>query len=85
VHCAPAEVNGGEAEGFVHGHQKIACAHDAAFVAEGLVKGFSEGDADVFDGVVLVDVEVAFALEVEIEGAMAGEEFEHVIEKPNAS
>ena len=29
------------------------------FVAEGFGYGFTEGDAGVFDGVVLVDVEVA--------------------------
>ncbi len=59
---AAAEIDGGEAEGLVHGHEEVAGAQNAALVAEGFVEGFAERDADVFDGVVLVDVEVAFAV-----------------------
>ena len=44
----------------------------------------AEDDADVFDGVVLIDVEVTGGLEFEIEPAMLGEEFEHVIQESNA-
>src|SRR6202008_4018862 len=40
-------------------------------------------DADIFHGVVLVHVEIAVALELEIEGSVAREEFQHVIEEAN--
>ncbi len=49
-----------------------------------LIERLAQSDADVFDGVVLIDVEIAFAGEFEIEAAMAGEQLEHVIEKANA-
>ncbi len=58
---AAGEVDGGDGEGLVHGHDEVAGAEDAALVAEGLRDGLAEGDAGVFDGVVLVDVEVALA------------------------
>ena len=44
----------------------------------------SEDDADVFDGVMLIYIQIAFAGEFEIEAAMLGEELEHVIEEANA-
>ena len=44
---------------FVHRHHEVAGAIDAAAVAERLRHRFAERDADVFDGVMLIDVEVA--------------------------
>ena len=63
---------------------KVARAQDAALVAECFLKSFAKSDADVFDGVVLIYVEIANALQFEIEAAVLGEAFEHVIEEPNA-
>jgi hypothetical protein len=80
----PAQIHRGDGEGLVHGHEEVAGAQDAALSAEGAVKRLAQGDADVFDGVVLIDVQIAVALEVEIEGAVAREELEHVIEEANA-
>ena len=54
-----AEVEGDLAEAIVHGEAE-AVAADAALVAEGLEDAFAESDASVLDGVVLIDVEVAF-------------------------
>src|SRR6476646_5907994 len=62
-----AEVDRGGCESFVHGHQEIARAKDAAFVAQSLHDGFAQSDAGVFHGVVLVDVEISFCLDCEIE------------------
>ena len=45
---------------------------------------FRSRDADVFDGVVLVYVEVAFGGDGEIERTVARDEIEHVIEEANA-
>ena len=44
----------------------------------------AEYDADVFDGVVLVHVQIAIGVEGEVEAAMFGEELEHVIEEADA-
>src|SRR5208337_657122 len=81
---APAQVHGGDGESFVHGHQEVSGAQNAALVAEGAVKGFAQSDADVFDGVMLVYVQVAVALDFKIEGAVPGEQLQHVIEETDA-
>ena len=59
---AAAKIDGGDGECLVHGHEEVAGAQDAALVAEGAVEGLAESDADVFDGVVLIDIEIAFAV-----------------------
>ena len=78
------EVDGGDGEGLVHGHDEVAGAEDALLVAERFVEGLAKGDADVLDGVVLVDVEVAGAGEREVEATVAGEELQHVVEEADA-
>ena len=70
---AAAEVDGGYGQGFVHGHEEVAGAIDAAFVADGAGDGFAECNADVFYGVVLVNIQVATAGQVKIEAAVARE------------
>ena len=60
---AAAEIDGGDAERFVHRHHEVAGAVDAAAVAERLRDRLAERDADVLDGVVLIDVEVAGGLQ----------------------
>ena len=79
-----AEIDCGGREGFVHRHQEISGTQNAAFRAERFLDGFAERDANVFDGVVLIDVEVAFRGDGEIECTVARDEVEHVVEKANA-
>src|SRR5690348_16349314 len=64
-----AEVDGGNAERLVHRHDEVAGAIDAAAVAERCRHRFAEGDADVLDGVMLIDVEIPLRLETQIEAA----------------
>ena len=45
---------------------------------------FAERDADVFDGVMLIDVEIAGGLDLQVEAAVPGDQVEHVIEKADA-
>ncbi len=45
---------------------------------------FAERDADIFNGVVLVDVQIAFCGDVEIESAVPRDEIQHVIEEADA-
>ncbi|MGB9466865.1 MAG: hypothetical protein WBR10_17290, partial [Candidatus Acidiferrum sp.] len=40
--------------------------------------------SDVFDSVVLIDVEISFRSDFQIEGAVPREEIEHVVKKANA-
>ena len=44
----------------------------------------AERDADVLDGVVLIDVEVARGVQRQVEAAMPGEQLEHVVEEADA-
>jgi hypothetical protein len=82
--ATPTEVAGDEGEGFVHGDDGVAVATDTGFVAEGLGEGFAEDDADVFDGVVVVNMVVAGGLEFQVEEAVVGDVVEHVVEKADA-
>ena len=49
-----------------------------------LANKLAEHDADVFDGVVLVDVEIAVGVKLQIEAAVLGEQLQHVIEEADA-
>ena len=80
---APAQIDGGDRERFIHGHDEVAGPIDAAPVPERTRHRFPERDADVLDGVVLVDVEIPSRVQLQIEGAMAGKQLEHVVEEPN--
>ena len=55
----PAEIDGGDRERFVHRHDEIPGAVDAASVAERLRDRLAERDAEILDRVMLVDVEIA--------------------------
>ena len=57
----PGDVDDGLHERLVERHERVAVAGDAALVAERLPDGLAEHDADVFDGVVHVDLDVALA------------------------
>src|SRR5882762_6645939 len=65
-----AEIDGGDGKCFVHGHEEISGAQDAALRAESSLHGFAERNSDVFDGVMLVHVEIAAGLHVQIKSAM---------------
>jgi hypothetical protein len=81
---ASAEVDGRDRERFIHRHDEIAGAIDAAPVAERLRDGLAERDPEILHGVMLVDVEVALGIDAEVEHAVARHQFQHVIEKPDA-
>ena len=54
------------------------------FDAERFCDGFAQSDAGVFDGVVLIDVQIALRFDFQIDGAVPRDEIEHVIEEANA-
>ena len=50
-------------------------------VAESLLHRLAEADADVFDRVVRIDLQVSFGFDLEIECSMPREQLEHVVEE----
>src|SRR6266852_7711067 len=81
---APAEINGHQAEGLIHGHDEITGAQNSPLTAQGLGEGLAQGNAHVFDRVMLVDVQVAGRVQPQVKGAVAGEQFQHMIEEADA-
>ena len=80
---AAREIDGDAHLRLVHG-QHEAVARDAELVAERLAQRFAERQRAVLDGVMLVDLEIAVALELEREAAVFGDLLEHVIEEADA-
>ena len=62
----------------------MAITPDAFFVANGLGEGLAQGDADVFDRVVAVDVQIALASDLQINQTVARDLVEHVVQKTDA-
>src|SRR5207244_5109903 len=62
-------------------HDEIAGAIDPLAVAERPQHRLAERDADIFDRMVLIDVEIAPGLQRQVEAAVPREELQHVIEK----
>src|SRR5690606_1245160 len=64
--------------------QQEAVASDAALIAERALERLAERERDVLDRMVLVDVEVAAAFDLEREPAVLADLLEHVIEEADA-
>ena len=71
-------------ERFVERHERVGEPAHAGLVAERLLERGAEHDADVFDRVVQVDLEVAVGLDREVEPGVLAELFEHVVEERDA-
>jgi len=80
---AAGEVDHHARQRLVQRHIGVAVAADAFLVADGLGKRLAEGDADVFDGVVVVDVQVAAGLDGHVDQAVTGNLVEHVLKEGN--
>src|SRR5437763_4815402 len=81
---SPTEIHCGHAHSFVHGHQEVSSSKNAAFAAQSLIEGLAKYDAHVLDRVVLVDMQIAVGLELQIESAMMGKQLQHVVEETYA-
>src|SRR5690606_27630082 len=68
----------------VHGDVGVPVAAQPLLVAHGLGKGLAQGDADIFHGVVVVDVEVAATFDMHVDQAVPGYLVQHVLEEGNA-
>jgi hypothetical protein len=80
-----AEIDSSGGKSFVHRHQEISSAQNAALRTESLLHGFTESDAGIFDGVMLIHIKIATGVHVQIKCAMTRNEFQHMVEEANAS
>ena len=74
-----AEIDGGARERVVHRHDRVAVARDPAPVAERAVERLAERERGVLDRVVVAGLEVAGALDDEVEPGVEGELLEEVV------
>jgi len=59
----------------------MAVTADTAFVAQGPTDRLAQRDADILDGVMGVDVQIALRFDAQIDQSMTRDLVEHVIEK----
>ena len=59
----------------------MAVTADALLVADRLIEGHAQRDADVLDRVVRIDMQIALGLDVQVDQAMPGNLVEHVVQK----
>ena len=69
---------------FIHGHIGGAITHNAAFVPKRLRKSLPQGNRDVFDRVMIINVQVALAFDCQVKQPVAREQVKHVVEKADA-
>src|SRR5262249_33359540 len=62
----------------------IGVTSNALLVAERLFDGLPQRDADVFSGVVVVDVEIAPCRNTHVDARVARQKIQHVVEKTDA-
>lgn len=69
----------------VERNQRMPEAGNAALVAQSLGKSLAEGNSDVFNRMVSVDVQVALTPDFQIEPAMFGKRREHMVKEADAA
>ena len=78
------EIHHHPAQGLIKRHIGVPIAADATFVPHRLGNRLTQGDANVFHGVVSIDVQVPNRLDLQIDQAVSGNLVQHVIKKSNA-
>ena len=66
----------------VHWYVHVGISRDALHIAECLLDGLAERDADIFGGMVMIDVQVAFGLDRDVDARVPRKQVEHVVEEP---
>ncbi|MNE23006.1 hypothetical protein D3C80_1162400 [compost metagenome] len=77
------EVDDHARQRFVERHIGMAVTADALLVADRLRKSLTQGDTDVFHGVVIVDMQVALALDIQVDQPVPGDLVKHVLKEGN--
>ena len=80
----PGDIYGDARQRLVHRQQAIGVAGQPALVAERLFERLAERDADVLDGVVIVNMQIAPGAHRHVDERVPGELVEHVIEEADA-
>lgn len=81
----PGKVYDDARQGFIERHIAVTVAAYAFFVADGLGKCLTQGDADVFHRVVGIDMQIALGDDIQIDQTMARHLIKHVLKKRHAS
>src|SRR5580692_1015413 len=81
---APADIDNRRADGLVERHRRLAEALDPRTIAQSIPKRPSDHDADVFDRVMVIYIQIAAGGDLEIEESVSRKALEHVIEERHA-
>jgi hypothetical protein len=81
---AAGKINGGFRHCLVHGEIDRGITCDATAIAEGLRYGLADGDAGVFDRMVIIDMQVALGLDLHVDQGMSRQLVEHMVEEADA-
>src|SRR5688572_14679758 len=79
-----AQVDGRRYQRLVHRDRGVAVAPNARLVAQGLLHRLAQADADILDGVMRIDVQVAGRPDGQVDEAVPGQQGKHVIEEADA-
>ena len=71
-------------ERLVHGNVDIGVARNAFHIAERLLHRLAERDPDILGGVMMIDMQVALSLDLDVDARVTRQQIEHVIEKTYA-
>ena len=80
----PGQIHHHARQGFVERHIGMAVTAQALLVAQRLGERLADGDADILDGVMRVDVQIALRLDVQVDHAVARDLVQHVVEETDA-
>lgn len=81
---AAGQIDDYAGERLVEWDVSMTVAPHALLIADSLRQRLTKGDANVLDGVVGIDVQIALRLDLEVDHAVAGDLVEHVIEEADA-
>lgn len=81
---ASREIDHDSGQGFIKRNVSMAVTADTALVADGLCQSLSDGDTDILNRVMGVDLQIAISLDFEVDQTMSGDLVQHVIEKWDA-
>src|SRR4051794_27931771 len=81
---AIADIESAAREALFHWHVCLAVAFDSSFVAESGFQYLTENNAHVLDGMVRINLQIAFAAQIDVEKRVAGEQVEHMFKERDA-
>jgi hypothetical protein len=81
---APTEIDSGCDQSFFHWQRHVAVSCDSFFVTQCLVEAATKADTNVFHGMVMVHVQIANGLHLQIKQSMPREQREHVVKETHA-